>query len=198
MVVTGEGLEFRHFLLGHRPGFAGQFIEESEHLVDTASHFGGQRAFGVVIETEQLRQGMAALENLRHHRGIVPGATVRPQIGGPGDKGLVDFPAQLTVVTVGHYRVEAGEIQGDNVAVQLPLPGSLAGPFEGGFGQTGQFVHVGDLLVPVLGGIQHVIAETIGQFGQLPGQVGILLFWSAGRSTPPRWKSRRVFSTALR
>ena len=119
---------------------------------------------------------MAALEYFRHHRSVIPLAGIRALVGSAGHKRLVDFPAQMPIVAVGHDREEAGEIQGDHIAVQLFLAGGLLGAFDSGFGDAGELIHIGDVFVPVLGRIQHVVAELVGQLGQLPGQVGILLF----------------------
>ncbi len=151
-------------------------VQEVQDLLAAAGHLGGQGALGVVVKAQQLGLGVAALEDFRHHRGVVPLAGIRALVGGAGHKGLIDFPAQIPVVAVGHDREEAGEIQGDDIAVPFLLAGGLFGAFNSGLGDAGELIDVGDMFEPVLGSIQHVITELVGQLGQLPGQLGILLF----------------------
>ena len=78
--VFHKRLQLGELLLRLGLGFRRQLIQEFHHLIDTAGHLGGQRTLGVVVESEQLGEGMATLENLSHHRGIVPLRGIRALI----------------------------------------------------------------------------------------------------------------------
>ncbi len=165
--VFGKRFQVSKFLLGHGFGLGRQLVQEIQNLVHAAGHLGGQGALGVIVETQQLRHGMAALENFRHHWRIVPGTGVRAHIGGTGDKGLIDLAAQVPVLAVGQYRIKAREIQRDDVAIKILLPRCLLGTVQCRFGDTRQLLHIGNVSEPVLGSIQHVIAEAVGQLREL-------------------------------
>ena len=124
---------------------------------------------------------MTTLEDFRHHWRVVPSASIRAHVGRSGHKGFVDFTAQVAVVTVGHHRVETGKIQGDHIAVQILLLCCLPGAIECALRNTRQLFHIGDVLEPVLGGIQNVVAETVGELRQLHRQIGVLLFLFLGQ-----------------
>ncbi|MNB78906.1 hypothetical protein D3C75_256190 [compost metagenome] len=116
-------------------------------------------------------------EDFGHHRAVIPFTGIRPLIGGAGAVGAVHLFAQSLVVTVGHYRQIARDIQRQQVTFLLFGFCLRFCRRQGAFRHSGQFGLVGDQFGPTHGGIQHVVAVLITQFRQTRGNLTVALLF---------------------
>ncbi len=89
---------------------------------------------------------MSAFEDFSHHLGVIPSAGIRTHLGSTRNKGFIDFPAQFAVIAISHDREKAGEIQCNQVALQLPGLCRLLRSFQRRLRHAGQIVGVGNQL----------------------------------------------------
>lgn len=178
-MLGGVGLELLQVLGSERLAALGQVPQEAQHLVAGLGHLGGQAQLGEVGVAQQLGQFLAQVEDFLHDRAVVVLAGVRALVRGAGAVGGVDFFAQRAVFGVGHYRVVAGEFQGDQPALQVLGLGRGSHLRLGRRGQAGQGRFVSDVLGPGLGGIEQLIGEAAAQLGELALHFGVtlLLLW---------------------
>lgn len=87
-------------------------------------------------------------------------------IGGAGGEGLIHLGAQLAVVRVHHHRQVGRDIQSEQPPLFAFKFSHLTGSGTHAVGQTGQLGFIVHQLVPTLGCVQHVVAETGGQLGE--------------------------------
>ncbi|RML45987.1 hypothetical protein APX70_08567 [Pseudomonas syringae pv. maculicola] len=159
-------LELLQVLSSERLAAFGQITQETQHLITGLCHLGRQAQLGKVRVAEQLRQLLAQIENLLHHRRIVVLASVGTLVRSTGTVSCVDFFAQGTVFGVGHYRVVAREFQGNQVAFEVLGLGSCGHLLLGRIGQAGEGGLVSDQLGPGLSGIEQLVGKLAAQLGQ--------------------------------
>ena len=143
-----------------------QVFEEADDLVGGVRHLGGQRAFRVIGVPEQARSLVAQTHDLFHGCTVVVQARGGTELGGARDVGGVQLLAQLAVIGVGHHGVVGRELQGEHPAVLAALLCGLLCQRTRTFRQAGELCLAGDVLVPGVGCIQHVVAVFRGQPGE--------------------------------
>ena len=169
----GKVAQFGQLTLGLRTRARGQVVQKTHHLVGAACHLGGQRAFGVVGETQQLRQFVTQRQDLLHEGTVVVRRVVWAAVGGAGVVGLVEGAPQVAVVGVAHHRVVGGEVEGEHPALLAAFARGLCGQGARRLGQTGELLLVGDVLFPGVGAVEHVLGEAAGQLRQALADLAI-------------------------
>ena len=71
-LAAGEGLQLRELRLRGGARGAGELVQEPQHLLGAVRHARGERVVGVVLEIQQPRGLVAALQDLLHHRASCP------------------------------------------------------------------------------------------------------------------------------
>ena len=107
----GEGAQLSQLFLPLRTGTFRQIGQEVEDLLRVLRHFGSQRFKGVAFKAQQLCQFVAQREDLFHYRAVVPFASVRPLVRRARGVSAIHLFTQPLVVTVGHHRQVAWDIQ---------------------------------------------------------------------------------------
>ena len=106
-----EGAQLSQLFLPLRTGAFRQIGQEVEDLLRVFRHFGRQRFKGVAFKAQQLCQFVAQREDLFHYRAVIPFASVRPLVRRAGGVSAIHLFTQSLVVTVGHHRQVAWDIQ---------------------------------------------------------------------------------------
>ena len=93
-LAAGEGLQFGELRLRGGARGAGELVQEFQHLIRAVRHARGERVVRVVVEIQQARGLVAALEDLLHHRRVVPAPGVRALVRGARGPGFVERAPQ--------------------------------------------------------------------------------------------------------
>jgi len=156
-LARGEFAQLGQFALGKRPCAARQVAHEAQHLVGRARHLGHQCQVGVGGMCEQGALLLPQFEQFAHQRRVV--SFGRAVFAGAGAVGAEHRLAQRAVARELHHRHVAGRLQ------RQP-PACLAGGRGSGLAHVlGHAREFGcrDLQREGIGGIEHVVAELLGE-----------------------------------
>ena len=177
------GPQLVQFALGGGVGGLAQVFEQPFHLGLGAGHLRGQGHLGPVGVAKASGLLLAQGEDSFDQRTVV--AAVFTDTGGPAHVGPVEALAKVAAPAVLQEGPVAGEVEAEQPGPSLG-GGLLLSLLASRFGQQapqalGQTLHLGrvaQLQGPGVGGIEHLVAEAGGEFGQLlaGGIEGLALF----------------------
>ncbi len=158
------GFQFRQLPFRCREGCRAQLFEQRFHGVDIVRHLRGQADVGPVAIAEAFSLFRPEAEDLLDQCTVV-----EVSIAGPADVGAIDGFAQVTVLSVSQERQIAGHVEsqqpgaGGGRGIGFPsLSGRGRQGIQGPWRQAGHLLGIPEHQGPLLGGIQHVIAELGG------------------------------------
>ena len=170
-MFAGKIADFGQIFFAERFGAGGEVVQKGQNLLRRFGHFGGQREFGVVGETQNPRFFQRDFQAAGDVGGVVVFAAVG-QFAGAGNVGAVDFGAQFAVVGVFHHGQIVRHLQSDFVAAFAFRFG--CGGKHGFFvvGQAFQTAFVRKIQGKGIGCVEYVLRKSGGQLRPFGLQFG--------------------------
>ena len=149
-----------------------QAVDEVQRVPAATGHAAAGHVVGVALVAQQGGFLRTQGQDFIDERGVVELTRALGLHGAP------HALAQGGILRKGEHRLHTGELQreaplGGLLAAVALRQGILAGGLAGRFRQPGQLCFIGGHVFPGVGGVQHVLAESLGELGQLGGKFGI-------------------------
>ena len=165
---ASQGTDFFYFLTGSRCISLQQVVQQLVHILAVFGHAFFQYIFSVILETQQLSQFHAEVDQLFHNLQVVEFIVVTAL----GVISHVERLSHFPLVTVFHKRHVAWILQSDYPAAFLPfLVCRMCGCLYGTFRKSGQFIFGVQHQFVAIGLFQVILREFQRQAAQFHAQL---------------------------
>ena len=155
----GVGLELGQLGHGARARRARKFPQEVANLPYAAGHAVGERVLGIRGKIEQPRRFVAQPHDVFQHRRIVVTARGRPPVRSARAPGFVEHAPERRRLGVGDDGHVGRLVEAEHPAGQALARGARGRLLDDAGIQPGELCGIGEVVRPVIGGIQHLFLE---------------------------------------